>query len=221
MNNLIWLDANDEEKISQVALLHEKLLNESPIPQFGRYFMKKFYYKKLISSNLIHCLFYLYRSKVAGFIVITEYPGKFMINGFFNHIFFLSYTFIRAIFKKPARILKILKLIMVGMKRKSAHANNKTSELLSIAVDTKYRKHRDAQSGLRISHALFQGAAKFLKNNGNKRFNVITDKNNDRAISFYKNYEVELIDSNFYDNDEQLLFSLDLNNFQPSKNINY
>ena len=84
-NYLQWLEANDDQSIYQVATLHKKLLTESPIPKFGFYFMTRFYYKKLIRAKLIRCLIYKKDLKVVGFIVVTEFPEKFMIDGFIKY----------------------------------------------------------------------------------------------------------------------------------------
>jgi len=203
-----------------VASLHKKLLTDSPIPKFGLFFMTKFYYKKLISAKLIRCLLYIKDSKVVGFIVITEFPGKFMIDGFIKYFSYLCYVMLLVILKNPFRLFIIFKLLILSIKRKTAIADN-TSELLSIAVDPNYRKIIDKPSGLKISHYLFQNAAKFLKVNGFNKFQIITDKNNDRAISFYNNYDVKLQNLNFYNSNDQILLSLDLNFFSIKNKLKF
>ena len=61
-NELLWLDPNDSESVYQVAQLHKELLTDSPIPQLGDLFMNEFYYKRLISADLINCLILDYSS---------------------------------------------------------------------------------------------------------------------------------------------------------------
>ena len=90
---------------------------------------------------------------------------------------------------------------------------DKVSELLSIGVRQNYRKIIDQSSGLRISQTLFCKATNLLIKDGYKTFQIITDKDNDRAISFYKSFDVKIEESNIYDNQKQILFKLNLQNY--------
>ena len=63
------------------------------------------------------------------------------------------------------------------------------SELLSLGVKSDFRKIIYNSNKLRISQILFCNAANSLMKDGYKTFQIITDKNNDRAISFYKSFE--------------------------------
>ena len=213
MGNLVWLDSNDNKKVYQVAKLHKELLTDSPIPQLGDLFMTEFYYKRLINAGLINCLTYIYKSKVVGFIVVTKYPGKFMSKGLVKYFFFVIYISSRLIIRKPNIIFTLFKVIKVGYRRNIAKIGDKVSELLSIGIKSNYRKVIDQSSGLRISHVLYCNAAMFLKREGYKTFQVITDKNNKRAISFYKKYNEKSKKVKYSDREKQILFKLDLRKF--------
>jgi ribosomal protein S18 acetylase RimI-like enzyme len=209
-NELHWLDPNDSESVYQVAQLHKELLTDSPIPQFGDTFMTKFYYTRLISLNLINCLIYKHKSEIVGFIVITRYPGEFMFKGFISNFIFIIYLITIEIIYKPKLLFTLFNIFNLGFKRKKADINNNTSELLSIGVKKNYRKLVDSSSKLRVSHTLFINAAKFLAEEGYEVLQIITDKNNDRAISFYKSFDVKLDKSEIYKGSKQILFKLDI-----------
>jgi ribosomal protein S18 acetylase RimI-like enzyme len=209
-NELLWLDPTDSESVYQVAQLHKELLPDSPIPQFGDTFMTKFYYTRLISLNLINCLIYKHKSEVVGFITITRYPDKFMFNGFISNFIFIIYLFTIEIIYKPKLLFTFFNIIKLGYKRKKTDINHNTSELLSIGVKKKYRKLVDSSSKLRVSHTLFINAAKLLAEEGYEVLYIITDKNNDHAISFYKSLGVKLEKSEIYNESKQILFKLDI-----------
>ena len=220
-NELHWLDPNDSESVYQVAQLHKELLTDSPIPQLGDLFMTEFYYKRLISADLINCLVYKHKSIVAGFIVITKYPGQFIRKGLSRYLPFVVYILSRAIIRKPNLIFTLIKVINLGFKRNNARIEGNVSELLSLGVKSNYRKLIDKSSKLRISHTLFCNAAKALIKDGYKTFQIITDKNNDRAISFYKSFDVKAEKSNINNDKKQILFKLNLQNFDTNTLKNY
>jgi len=209
---VVWLNHLNKEKIREVSKLHKVLLSDSPIPKLGKDFMNGFYYSQLIKKELIHCLTFIEQNKVIGFIVITKYPGNFMLKGIQKSPFSLFIRLIEAILRNPKRLLLIFNMIFLALARKTSSLPSGTSELLSIGVLKEYRNNVDSKSGLRVSHALFTGAVEYLKKEKQKIFQVLTDKTNNEAIKFYKSMNMELTQSEFYDINHQVLFFMRLNN---------
>ena len=56
---------------------------------------------------------------------------------------------------------------------------------------------------------------------GYKTFQIITDKNNDRAISFYKSFDVKAEKSNINNDRKQILFKLNLDKFDNNNFENF
>ena len=209
---LVWLSHKDKQRICEVSKLHKLLLANSPIPQLGESFMTEFYYDELIKNDLINCLTFVEKNKVRGFIVITMYPGSFMLMGIKKAPVKLIINIFKAIFRKPTRLFLIFNMLGLALKRKSSIASKSTAELLSIGILKECRDNIDSKTGLKISHALFNESVKYLKVNKRGIFQVLTDKTNTAAIKYYKKMNMKLKSSKFYDAEKQLLFYLRLTN---------
>ena len=207
---LVWLSHKDKQRICEVSKLHKLLLANSPIPLLGKSFMTEFYYYELIKNGLINCLTFIEQNKVRGFIVITMYPGSFMLMGIKKAPLKLIINVFKAIFKKPTRLFLIFSMLGLALKRKSSITSANMAELLSIGILKDYRSLVDSISGLKISHALFNESVKYLQINNREIFQVLTDKTNTVAIKYYKNMNMKLKSSKFYDAEKQLLFYLKL-----------
>jgi len=205
-----WLDYLDKVKIKEVSALHYHLLPNSPIPQLGNEFMEGFYYKQLIKYNLINCLICIEKDEVIGFIVFTKFPKDFMLNGIIKSPIDLAISLIIGIFKKPARLIIIFKIILLALTRGSTSIPENTSEILSMGVKKKFRNRVIPNSGLKISHALFQKTVSYLRFEKEKYLQVLTEKDNVGAIKFYEKMKMILAHSKFYDKKKDVLFKITL-----------
>ena len=192
---LKWLTHLDKQEIEEVSKLHHHLLPHSPIPQLGKGFMNNFYYKDLVRQNIIKCLVYIEKETVVGFVVTTKYPQNFMSKGIIRSPIKLASTLIISILKKPVRLLIVLKIILLALARGSSNIPGKTTEIISIGVKKEFRNHVISNSSLKISSLIFLEILNSLKSRNEKFLQAITEKNNKRAIKFYKKMGMVLTES--------------------------
>jgi ribosomal protein S18 acetylase RimI-like enzyme len=187
-NGIVTVDPNNREHVLAAATLHETLLSHSPIPRLGSLFMTRFFYTSLVKDGLIHC--YLYRSggQYVGFLSITEKPFSFMNEGKRSHVVRLAVVLGLAVLQKPARVRILFETLAAGRRRPTGDNGEGIGEVLSVGVLEQFRAQKDANTGLRISHVLFDEGIRHFRQRGFRRIEANVDGDNLRAIRFYRSY---------------------------------
>ncbi len=191
-NEIIPLDPSNQEHIKAASELHALLLPESPIPQLGEVFMRKFYYPLLIKDDLMKCDLYKYEGEYIAFSVYTKQPFTFMSTAQKRHFFKLAIILFLSILRKPSRIGVILKASSVNSSRKNQDECDNTGEVLSFGVLEKYKSLKDTATGLRISNLLFENSLKYFKNEGFSFVRGEIQKKNLLSLLFWQSYKAVL-----------------------------
>lgn len=208
-NKTIKLDPSNKEQIDSAARLHKTLLGYSPVPRMGHLFMTRFYYKKLVEADLIRCILKSCGGKYVGFIAYTQYPYSFMAMGAKKYFFSLSSMLFQSILQKPSRLKVLLKVSKDNNFRQKKHnEEDKIAELLSLGVLKEYLNNIDEATGLRFSHLLFRSMVADLKKDAVKILRIVTRRDNEQALKFYRQYGAQIVDKNYPD--QSYLFHLDL-----------
>lgn len=157
---------------------------DSPVAMFGKTFMERFYYLKLVENGLLHCFCYTYETKMVGFITITRDPNHFLAKGFKRNFFNLCLTMPLVLMQKPSRIMQIMKAAQL-----SSSFEGDTDEcgaVLSFGVLEAYRNMTFLRkTGLRISHDLFDTAVDHFKASGIKTVELLVEPDNRETLLFY------------------------------------
>jgi len=208
-NKTIKLDPSNKEQIDSAARLHRTLLGYSPVPRMGHLFMTRFYYKKLVEADLIRCILNSCGGKYVGFIAYTQYPHSFMAMGGQKYFFSLSSVLFQSFLQKPSRLKILIKVSRENNSRqKKQNGEDKIAELLSLGVLKKYLNIIDEATGLRFSHLLFCSMVDDLKKDDVKILRVVTRRDNEKALKFYRKYGAQIVDNNYPD--KSYLLHLDL-----------
>lgn len=193
--NIIKLNGNISEHIKAVSSLHKILLPESKVSQLGQFFLKHFYYKKLINKNLIDAYLYKIDDKFVGFIVCTDFPYTFMKKGIEKNIFYLSFVLLIAILLNPLRI-KILMQMIKGTfpdKIKNILGEN-IGQFMSFGVLEEYRRTIDKETELSIPKVMMKKVFEHFAEKNKENFFLMVLKSNINAIKFYEKHDGVLLD---------------------------
>ena len=98
---------------------------------------------------------------------------------------------------------------MLALARGSSNIPRETTEIISIGVKKEFRNHVISNSSLKISSIIFLEILNSLKSRNEKFLQVITEKNNKRAIKFYKKMGMVLTESELSSH-KDILFRLTL-----------
>lgn len=184
-NELEPLDGANSEAVEHIARLHTDLLPGSPIARLGLRFMKQFYYRLLIADGLIGCQLSYVDGEPAGFIVYTNQPSRFMVEGLRRHWLFLSGVLLREILADPRR-LRVVLWTLNYMRRSDRPAEPGEGEILSFGVVPKFRNSRFLRlTGRHLSMELFASATDFFRSEGIERYRAVVESGNREALMFY------------------------------------
>ena len=190
-DGIVAVDPDNREHVLAAARLHEALLGHSPIPRLGSLFMTRFFYSLLVKDGLVHCYLYRLSGQYVGFLSFTERPFSFMSEGRRAHFFRLAFILGLALLAKPARWRILLETATAGRRTPPSDPEG-VGEFLSFGVLEQFSSHRDAQQGLRVPTVLFDTGIRHFRERGFRRIEWNVDKDNLRAIIFYRSYGATL-----------------------------
>ena len=188
------LNYTSEKHLSSVSNLHLQLIPDSLIVQFGPTFMKEFYYKKLPEAKLIQCTLLTCRQRPMAFLAYTFFPHNFMQKGKERYFGLLCWTLLKCIWERPSRIKTIFQVMRLNT-MKATEKDNTDVELLSFGVHPDFLNVKDAISGLRASHLLFESVLCSLKEQNVKTIKMAVKNKNKPTLFFYRSYGATIIQS--------------------------
>ena len=188
MTGIIPLDPKNKEHLNAAARLHAALLPDSPIPRLGNFFMKKFYYNKLVGGGLIHCELYRRDEDYVALSAYTEYPYTFMAIGKKRYLFHLISVLAVSLLSAPARIRIVWDVLRQGALRDRLRDDGISGEYLSLAVAPESAGFRDPVTGLRISNLMFERVIDHFKGKHFKEILLMIKKTNKKSQLFYHTY---------------------------------
>jgi len=188
---IISLKAMDKERINQIANLHQLLIPESPVPKLGSFFMKYFYYSRLVRKSILDCAIYEYEGRSVGFCVYTTDIDNLFMKGISSNFIWFCIVIIIALIQKPNRINEIMKAMNL---EKGLETEEKlAASILSFGVLPEFRSPRFiSDSGLKISNELFESVLEELKTRNFAYVNMLIEPDNREALLFYTQYECKM-----------------------------
>ena len=186
-DGIVAVDGRNRDHVQAAATLHEALLGHSPIPRLGRLFMTRFFYSQLVRDGLVHCYLYRIGGQYVGFLSLTERPFTFMSEGRRAHLLRLALILGLAVLAGPSRARILLDTLTAGRRPSPADPTG-IGEFLSFGVLEQFAAERVGTQGLRISNVLFDGGIRHFRERGFRRIEWNVDKDNLRAIVFYRSY---------------------------------
>jgi len=173
---LVRLDPNDRAQLEAFAELHEATLPESVPVKFGRRFMTRFYFPKLVADGLAAGDLYRLEGKWAGYAWYTRYPRSFLRDAMRRHFLFLC-GFMPLVFAgKPGALLAVPDLLR---NTGGLPESEGTGYLLTTGVAARYR--RTGLATLLVEHMLRR-----LRAEGLRAVEATVDRDNHGALSFYR-----------------------------------
>ncbi len=80
-----YLNPRSAADVDRVATLYEENLADSPVVLLGPRFLREFFFKKLVESDLLGCLVCRVDGNVVAFLSWTNHPGDFIGRGIKKH----------------------------------------------------------------------------------------------------------------------------------------
>jgi ribosomal protein S18 acetylase RimI-like enzyme len=178
----------NQRDVSLISKMHLELLNWGPMAQLGRIFLERFCYTVLIQDGLMKAEIYEVEGKPAGFIAYTQYSFTFHRSAIKKHFFYVIYIVLISILRNPLIILDIFKAMRVMFQRRGeiSSGHDPAAEILAIGVYPEYRTPKFIKNtGLRISHEMFQEAASYFRQVGLHNMRLAVDSFNKATLLFY------------------------------------
>ncbi len=207
---IVSLDPENIHHRRAAALLHGRLLPDSPIAGLGRGFMENFYYDKLIRDGLISCDLYFHEGDYVAFAAYTREPFTFLSRGKKGHFFFLCFLLAGSILARPSRARIILNTLRFEKRRSSpsvlASAKaRRMGELLSFAVNPAYSGFRDPGTGKKVPNLLFDRVIDHFRKVDYQTLQFIVRKDNHASLLFFNSYGAEIRKADYVGSDVFLL----------------
>jgi ribosomal protein S18 acetylase RimI-like enzyme len=174
--------------VKLISRMHLELLHWGPMAQLGRIFLEKFCYTVLMQDDLMKVELYEVEGKPAGFIAYTQYSFTFHRSAIKKHFFYVTYIVLISILRNPLIILDVLKAMRVMFQRRGeiSIGQDPVAEILAIGVYPEYRTPKFIKNtGLRISHEMFQKAVTYFKQAGLHNMRLAVDSFNKATLLFY------------------------------------
>jgi len=172
------------DQVAAAARLHAALLPQSVPAQLGEYFMRKFYFTKLVEMDRITCDLFEVEGEYVAFNVYTKYPDSFMRDGIRRHFLPLAVVAARTFASDPRRLRAVADLL-----RKSAQLGDdgaaRAGYWLTFGVLESFRRVKIDERGTRISGALVSAMLDSFRAEGFDRVDGAVERTNKSAIFFY------------------------------------
>ena len=178
---LVRLDPNDRAQLEAFADLHEVTLPSSVPVQFGRRFMTRFYFPKLVGDGLAAGDLFRFEGKWAGYNLYTKYPQTMLRDAIRRHFFFLCGFMPGVLLANPRALRAIPKLL-----RNTGGFPElpRTGYWLTFGVHPDFR--RAQASGKRIANLLVERMFEYFREEGFDAVEGTTDRTNGAALILYR-----------------------------------
>jgi len=189
---LVRLDPNDRAQLEAFADLHEATLPYSVPVQFGRRFMTRFYFPKLVADGLAAGDLFRFQGKWAGYNLYTKYPHTMLRDAVRRHFFFLCGFMPGVLLANPRALLAIPNLL-----RNTGGFPElpRTGYWLTFGVHPDFRSAQ--VDGKRISNRLIEGMFEYFRAEGFDAVEGTTDRKNGPALILYRTMGFRVQDRGF------------------------
>lgn len=183
-----FLNPRNATDVWRVATLYEEHLADSPVVLLGPRFLREFFFKKLVESDLLGCLVCRVDGNVIAFLSWTKHPGDFIGRGIKRHFIALSWIMLKGVVEKPSTIKQILSAVKIVTRRSgdagSAH-DPKAIEAISLVVPPEYQKHVPEGGKARTTVRLVQDLAEHARQQGTERVLYVVQPRNKASSIFF------------------------------------
>ncbi len=190
MSPIVSMNPDDPGQVKAAAELHKCLLPHSPVSRLGYFFMKKFYYTKLVRAGLIRCDLYRENGRYVALSVSTGHPFTFMEEGKKRYWTDLCFVLVVSVLQWPPRALILWSMALRSRNRSHQEDTGKIAEYLTLCVLPEYASVKDSESGLTVSHAMLSKTTAYFKSRGFEEIHLVIEKENRLAFRFYERYGI-------------------------------
>lgn len=189
---LLPLDPSSPEQLEAFASLHEATLPDSVPVKFGRRFMTKFYFPKLVEDGLAAGDLFRFEGQWAGYNLYTKFPRTMLRDAIRRHFWFLCAFMPGVLLADPRRLLAIPKMLrnQGGFPEKP-----RTGYWLTFGVDPEFR--RAQVGGKRIANLLVERMFEYFREEGYDAVEGTTDRSNGPALILYRTIGFKIEDRGF------------------------
>jgi ribosomal protein S18 acetylase RimI-like enzyme len=178
---VVRFDPNDRTQLDAFARLHELTLPESVPVQFGRRFMTRFYFPKLVGGGLAAADLFCLQGQWVGYNLYTKHPHSMLRDAVRRHFLFLCALMPLVFVTKPRALLAIPKVL-----RNTGGFPDlpRTGYWLTFGVHPDFRRER--VDGKPIARHLVDRMFEYFREEGFDAVEGTTDRTNGPALFFYR-----------------------------------
>jgi ribosomal protein S18 acetylase RimI-like enzyme len=189
---LVRLDPDDRAQLEAIAELHEITLPYSVPVQFGRRFMMRFYFPKLVADGLAAGDLFRFEGKWAGYTFYTKHPHTMLRDAVKRHFLFLC-AFMPTVFLANPRALRAIPKMLAN--QGGFPELPRTGYWLTFGVHPDFR--RVEVDGKRIADQLILRMLEYFRGEGYDAVEGTTDRSNGSALILYRTMGFQLQDRGF------------------------
>jgi ribosomal protein S18 acetylase RimI-like enzyme len=189
---LVRLDPNDRAQLEAFADLHEATLPYSVPVQFGRRFMTRFYFPKLVAGGLAGADLFRFEGQWAGYNLYTKYPQTMLRDAIRRHFFFLCGFMPGVLLANPRALRAIPKMLQ---NQGGFPELPRTGYFLTFGVHPDFRGKQVGAK--RISSHLMEHMLDHFRAAGFDAVEATVERSNERALAFYRSCGFRVEDRGF------------------------
>jgi ribosomal protein S18 acetylase RimI-like enzyme len=186
---VVRLDPSDRAQLEACAELHEATLPDSVPARFGRRFMTRFYFPKLVAAGLAAGDLFRFEGRWVGYNLYTKHPRTMLRDAIRRHFFFLCGFMPGVLLANPRALLAIPKMLR---NQGGFPELPRTGYWLTFGVHPEFRAVRVA--GKPVSRLLVERMFEYFREEGFDAVEGTTDRTNGSALIFYRTCGFELED---------------------------
>lgn len=194
-SGVVALSPDDEAQVEAMAALHLELLPESVPARFGRRFMTRFYFSRLVESGLLAGDLYCHEGTYVGFSAYTMHPDTFLGDGIRRHFLRLCLLMPSVLLEAPRERTRAVRELVAKSGDVRPASPGRTGYWLTFGVQDAYRKLKVDERGSRISKLLVDAMLSRLRAAGIERVDGAVSRENRGAILFYHSCGFRIDDS--------------------------
>jgi len=183
-----YLNPRSAADVDRVATLYEEHLADSPVVLLGPAFLREFFFRKLVESELLGVLVCRVDGTVVAFLSWTNHPGDFIGRGIKRHFLVLSWIMLKGVLRQPGSLKQILSAVRI-VSRRSGDAGKehdpKAIEAISLVVPPEFQKHVPEGGKARTTVRLVQDLAAHARAQGTEKVLYVVQPRNKASSIFF------------------------------------
>ena len=189
---LVRLDPRDRAQLEAFADLHEATLPDSVPVKFGRRFMTRFYFPRLVADGLAAGDLFRFEGRWAGYNLYTKFPHTMLRDAIRRHFGFLCGFMPTVFLANPRALLAIPKMLA---NQGGFPELPRTGYWLTFGVHPDFRRARI--EGQPIARHLVNRMFEYFREEGFDAVEGTTGRDNGPALIFYRTCGFRVEDRGF------------------------